>query len=370
VLALGASMATFVPIGLSDASAATGLGAVHFQWMVRAGQSSTILVVATSKCKAAPCVELLRTDNAAHTFTKLSLPPVASYQGNPTGTLDRVVFADEEDGYAVEGRTWNTLLYATHDGGHAWQRVPIPRGADITSIAATSTELYLVTMHCHKQSNGNWGCLDYQLLHSPSRSIHWSSTSIPAGRYPLDASVGALGVFGTRVWTTMMAFPKSSDLAVSSLLRSYDRGRTLQQEPAQILGSINGCDLTAMSDEGLWAACPTGMQVSFFFSGDAGTNWNRVPVNQFMGTGGGYFAPASASVAYLDYGQGFKGKNVFRVTDAGRRMTAVGLFKCDDVSSVEFVSASVGLALCSNDVTTSLERTTDGARRWSRVSLT
>ena len=367
--ALVASLSVVGPVGQTNASATTDAAALQAQWMVRAGQSNTIFIVATSKCRANPCVKLLRTDNEGRSFTTLSLPPVAPYQRNPTGTLDRLVFADNEDGYILEGRAWNTMLFATHDGGRSWNRVPVPRGSDITSLAATSSEVYLVTMHCQKQSNGNWGCLDYQLLHSRSRSAIWSSTVIPVGRFPLDASVGSLGVFGTRVWTTMMSSPKSSTLAVSSLLRSYDSGRTLTQVPAPILGSINGCDLTALSIEGLWAACPTGMEVSFFFSEDAGTSWNRVPVSQFMGTGGGYFDPVSTTAAYLDYGEGLKGENIFRVTDAGRRMTAVGTLTCDDVSSFVFASSNDGLALCSNDVTAILERTTDAARRWHDVAL-
>jgi hypothetical protein len=356
--------------GWTDAGGSTADGAVQPQTMIRVRDSSVIYVVDTTKCDHAPCVELQRTDNDGTTFTKLSLPPISKYQNNPTGTLDDLlVFANDEVGFALEGRVWRTRLYATYDGGHSWRRVSLPRGVDIMSVAATSTRLYVVTMDCTKEANGNWGCRNYNLIRTSLRPHGWSSTPIPVGRHPQDATVGPVSAFANRLWMTRMAFPKSTREAAETLLLSSDGGRVLNTSPETALGYVNGCGLTAMSEVDLWAECPTGMQVSFWFSGDAGTTWNSVPANQFMGTGGGNFAPVSAAMAYLDYGPFGIRPDFFRVSNDGRTLTAVGELRCTNVRSLAFINREDGLALCDNYVTSTLERTANAGRSWRQLAV-
>jgi photosystem II stability/assembly factor-like uncharacterized protein len=311
----------------------------------------------------------LRTNNDGASYTALSLPPIKAAQGNPTGTLRLLVFASDRVGYALEGREWITQLYATLDGGHSWHRLSLPHGVDIDSVAGTSNALYAITSHCTKQSNGNWVCLHYQLMHS-SLTLHaWLSTPIAVGRYPDNAFVGPVSAFGNRLWMTRMGFPKSPDRADETLLRSNDEGETLTTSPETKLDFVNGCNLTAMSINDLWAECPTGMQVSFFYSSDAGAVWNTVPTNQYMGTGGGNFAPLNGSVAYLDYGPFGPKPDLYRVTNDGRTLTAVGELRCTNVSSLVFINLDDGLALCGTNLNATLERTSDGGKHWSRVAV-
>lgn len=352
-----------------DAGGSTTAGAVQPQLMIRVRASSVIFVLGTTKCQNAPCVELQRTDNDGATFATLSLPPLSAYQNNPTGTLRNIVFANDDIGYALEGRVWITRLYATYDGGHAWRRVSLPQGVDIMSVAATTKKLYVVTMHCTKQANGNWGCRNYDLIRSSLASHQWASTPIHVGRYPLDATVGPVSAFANRLWMTRMAFPKSSHEAAETLLLSSDGGKILNTSPEDALGYVNGCELTAMSEVDLWAQCPTGMQVSFWFSSDAGTTWNPVAAKQFMGTGGGNFDPVSATVAYLDYGPGGGEPDFFRVTNAGRTLTPAGDLRCTNVRSLAFINREDGLVICDNYVTSTLERTTNGGRSWRRLAV-
>jgi hypothetical protein len=353
--------------GGTDAGGSTTADATQPQMMIRVRDSSVVFVVGTTKCRNSPCVELLRTDNDGATFTKLSLPPVTAYEGNPTGTLDQLVFASDRLGYALEGKTWRTRLYVTRDGGHSWRRVSLPRGVDIMSVAATTVKLFVVTMDCTKQANGNWGCRNYNLIRSSLKSHQWSSTPIPVGRSPLDATVGPVSAFANRLWMTRMAFPKSTHEAAETLLRSSDGGRILTSSPETALGFVNGCGLTAMSANDLWAECPTGMQVSFFYSSDDGTTWNLVPTSQFSGTGGGNFAPVDGDVAYLDYGPFGGAPDFFRVTNAGRTLTPIGELRCTDVRSMAFINLDDGLALCGSTVT--LERTTNDGRSWSPLAM-
>jgi hypothetical protein len=116
------------------------------------------------------------------------------------------------------------------------------------------------------------------------------------------------------------------------------------------------------------------MQVSFFYSGDGGVNWNSLSVKQFAGTGGGAFDPVSSTVAYLAYGLSDSPgpKNLYRVTNDGRTMTAVGKLSCNIVNGLVFTNAMHGLAACdrsNTQATTYLLHTSDGGATWSKVSL-
>ena len=109
-------------------------------------------------------------------------------------------------------------------------------------------------------------------------------------------------------------------------------------------------------------------------SGDGGTSWNRAPTNQFMGTGGGAFDPVSSDLAYLDYGLTLPSgaRNLYRITNSGRTMTAVGRLAGNNVYGLVFTDATHGLAACvrdSTDATTYLLRTSDGGATWRRMSL-
>jgi len=159
----------------------------------------------------------------------------------------------------------------------------------------------------------------------------------------------------------------------SELLISHDSGTTFIRTSEPDLVSINGCSMNATSNSALWAECPTGMAVSFFYSGNGGLSWNRVPNHQFSGTGGGYFDPVSNSLAYLDYGpnNSSNAKNLFQITKKGLEVRAVGRLPCESVDGLVFTDALHGLAACDTGSTLPsiiLERTTNGGVTWRRDS--
>jgi photosystem II stability/assembly factor-like uncharacterized protein len=130
--------------------------------------------------------------------------------------------------------------------------------------------------------------------------------------------------------------------------------------------------MTAMTTQAIWAECPTGMDVSFFYSGDAGATWNRIlPAHGFGGTGGGTFDPVSSTVAYIDYGDSNGPKNLYRITNEGRTGTAVAKLRCNIDSGLVFTDARNGLVACdakNTNATTYLMRTTDGGVTWTKIS--
>ncbi len=112
------------------------------------------------------------------------------------------------------------------------------------------------------------------------------------------------------------------------------------------------------------------MQVSFWHSSDGGRVWTPIVQSQYAGTGGGWFDPVSASVAYLYYGPYGPARNVERLSDGGRTATPVGRLNCLTETSAVFTSPDDGLIGCDvNSTSYFLVRTSDGGARWTKVKL-
>ena len=361
-------------IGTATASASSDTTKSPFspRSFIQVGSTPVIYVEGSTACKRTTCLGLLRTDNNGASFTAVTAPPTPHAKGNEDNPWDQIVFANANDGFALgvdvngKGDSTGSALYDTRNGARSWQKMHEPVGAFLSSIAVGSSTLYGVTSKCSKQSDGNEGCLDYRLVHASLSGRDWTSTPIPNGRaYPWDF-LGNVAAYGPMVWMTEGA-------KWSLLVSSRDRGSQLSAFTPKFpaLASIAGCDLTAFSTRALWAACPTGMEVSFFFSGDGGAKWSTVPTKQFMGTGGGFFDPVSSTLAFVDYGGLLP---LYRVTNAGRDLVVAGTLHCSKVNSsvnaLAFTNSRDGLAIClPQDLSTSarLERTTDGGAIWSPI---
>jgi hypothetical protein len=361
---LGAALAT-TPI---SAGAATG-PTLTPQLLVGVNGSSTVFVVSTSSdfesnnppvCNYQVCFHLQRTnDNGAH-FTTGHLPSITFANGSLLGNLSQVIFATTEDGYILLGGPVATLK-VTLDGAKTWHSDSIAPGASILDFTTTHSELYAVIAHCLK----NGSCTNYRMARSPLAANKWSFTTL--AKSPSGMGVG-MGAYGSNVWLTQQTH------TTVVVFTSHNQGRTFTRSSAPKLGSVYACSITAMSLTALWAKCPTGMQVSFFYSGDSGVNWNILSVKQFSGTGGGAFDPVSSTVAYLAYGlsESPGSKNLYRVTNDGRTMTAVGKLSCNIVNGLVFTNAMNGVAACDRNntqATTYLLQTSDGGATWSKVRL-
>lgn len=325
--------------------------------------SGDVYLLVRQGCREIRCLRLLRAANDGTSFKTVSLPPIKSDQGNPTGSLNEMVFVNDNVGYAVEGESFSTVLYATFNGAQSWQRLAIPKDDSIASVTTTRRFLYVVTMRCKKRDNDNVGCENYQLRRSTLKNRLLSATDIPNGRSYPWGFLGNVAASGNNVWLTEGA-------KWSLLVSSHDDGTTLVATSIHQIGSIAGCALSAMSSTSLWAQCSGGLESVFSFSRDAGKSWTTVPTNQWNNTGGGDFDPVSSNLAFLDYGQIPKGPNLFRITNSGRTVTAVGKLHYPDLWALDFTSAEAGLALCTtNYLTGILIRTVNGGVTWERVTL-
>ncbi len=360
--ALLALLALTLP--LSPLGAASGAATRATPLLIaRVPQTASIYVVASRACASSPCLELERTDDLGATFSPRVLPPYSGAPGSSTGTLQRLSFANLDDGYILAGTNTPTTLYVTTDGARSWHARTIASGATIFSLTVTGTRLYAVVADCHGPSNRR-SCADYRLARAGLGATAWTFVTLPSSSLKLGSFDGTVGADGDHVWI-------SEQTRAALLYSSSNAGATWSARSEAGLGSVSGCALSVMSPTVIWAGCPTGMMESFFYSSDAGVTWRPVLQRAYAGTGGGFFAPVSTTTAYLDYGQ--TARNVYRVSAPSLRERAVGELDCASVVSSAFVNANDGAAVCSKvrgaTMVEVLEVTTDGGSRWSERGL-
>ncbi|MHB1251140.1 MAG: hypothetical protein ACYC0I_03300 [Acidimicrobiales bacterium] len=365
VAVLAATTTLVIPPGSSGASGVTHATHLRPLMLVKVPLSDTIYVVGNLGCDSSRCLHLVRTNDALSSYTTVQLPPVTPVRGVASGSLGQVDFATSRDGYALDEVKGVTTLFVTRDGARSWHRQVVSKGLVIAQLAASAGTVDVVAMRCAKQNDGNTGCTHYELFRSDLAAKRWTATPIPNGNVTPWGFLGKPAVLGNRVWL-------SEQLRKSLLISSLDGGASFKSRVVSKLGSVAGCNLTASSTTSLWAECPTGMMVSFFFSGDAGRSWTSLrgpDLPQFAGTGGGAFDPVSPRLAYIDFGQFPRTNNVYRVSNRGRAVTAVGTLTCPEVLSMMFTSQSQGVAICSDFQHTHFERSTDGGVHWRRFEL-
>ncbi len=116
------------PLGATSGSASTSHSVFSPQMMMRVEASHVVYVLGSVGCSPAPCLELFRTDNNGASFVKVTVPPVAAAAGSPVGSLNQIVFATTEVGFALEGEgagegvANSEVLYATYNGARTWKQ--------------------------------------------------------------------------------------------------------------------------------------------------------------------------------------------------------------------------------------------------------
>jgi photosystem II stability/assembly factor-like uncharacterized protein len=369
---VGAVYALFVPrvaIGASLPASELPMSSPLQPWtIVRAGTSDTMYLEAFSICDHTYCPTLLRTEDGGRHFTKVTMPPVSAASGSPVGSLRELVFANAEDGYAIEGQSSDTLAYTTFDGGRNWHKESVLAGPGrtILDFAATSSYFYAVTAASPTSKIGTLHAFEF--ARSPVASLSWSSTPL-ARADPYGVGMAA---FGSTIWLSEEAvIGGEPHLAISS-----DGGRTWNSTDAPRLVSTNGCGLSATSLTTLWAECPTGMMEGLLYSADGGRSWRGVPAGERSGTAGGAFDPVSSSLAYVDRGSTAGTGILDRLTDGSRSVEAVGRLAASNVLALEFTDEQHGMAVVVPQPARDglagpdeLLRTTDGGKSWRSSPL-
>ena len=374
-----AACGTLVAVASSRSAGAQRVpGGFVAQSITQMGSSASVIVAGTVPCGHRVCPALLRGSLGAaglvQRWMRLQPPPLPPARNPVSSNLGRFVFANRLDGYdivaprAVGG---STAVYATTDGGAAWSRVHVGSGTTLTMVA-TGSELYAVTASCGRQS-----CSDYRLSRSATGSTRWSSVALPGSGSLAGSGVG-LAAIGSQV-VVDYAPPIASGEA--RLLWANNGRPPWHSRLVPGMPSVAACSLTAVAGGALWAACPTGMFVSYLRS--RGVNGSFRPVWDYPGTGGGGLVAVSAKVAYRFTGVAttspvrVPADTLQRTTDAGRRFTTVGRlpFARDAGGVLVFVDGEDGFGLGapprrdhpgSHPVDAVFE-TADGGVHWSEV---
>ncbi|MHB1906529.1 MAG: hypothetical protein ACYCRG_06465 [Acidimicrobiales bacterium] len=335
VLALGAGVA---------AGASTRAG--HFPVLVVGAGPSADYVLVAEGCPQVSCLVLDRFDPQRGRFTRVTRPPLTAVRDSPSGDLGRLVFASARLGVALVGPNGGPqAVYATRDGARRWRRVPLGAGERAIDVAAGGGALYVVTGHCREVS-GFERCRDYRLAHT-SGGAGWSSvpvpTSVTVDPFPTSTGpqLGPVAVFGPHVTIAQISVGYATPVRASG---NAGRTWTTWRIHWPTLTSVDGCVLTPASATAIWAYCPTGMQVSLYRSGDGGRAWAAVHQQPLSGTGGGFFAPASPTTAYLDYG--YPRHVLYAVRAPGLRPIRVGPLPCASITSETFSDVSSGAVVC------------------------
>ena len=334
--------------------------------LVRAGSSGVFYVVTTSGCNAPTCLRMYRTNVNGASFTRVTAPPVTQEQGGTAGTtLDHVVFANLNDGYATVGGYSPSALYVTTNGARTWRKVMYAKDLSI-AVVATSREIFVTSVTCRPRTTI---CGQFTTRRASLAAQHW--VTLPrlwtTGTGPQQTYYGpSLAAYGSTVWELQTA-------SQTYLWTSHDNGRTFSRlkERFPELVSVSGCTITPMSLVSLWAQCPTGMEESFWHSTNGGRSWSPASPNkfQFSGTGGGAFDPITSNVAVLDFGAVATPPDLYRISGGGARFTPIGEVRCSSASPMIFTNVSDGLMICGLNLTTSVRRTSDGGATWENVPL-
>ncbi len=339
--------------------------------VVGAGPSADYVLVAEG-CAQLRCLVLDRYDPSTGRFARVARPALRAVRDSPSGDLARIDFASARLGVALAGPIGDVArVYVTDDGARTWRRVALGAGERALDVAAGGGTIYVVLARC-RTAHGLARCHDYRLAHA-SGARGWTSVAVPASVTtvppgdPAGPQLGPVAAFARRVVVVQLSG------RTTPVRRSSDAGATWSTTRVAwpTLTNIDGCTLGPEGPTVLWATCPTGMQVSFYRSADFGTSWRAVAQSQFSGTGGGFFAAASASVAYLDYGYP---RHVLYVVRAPSLVPVrVGPLPCASVTSETFSDVAHGALVCTASsspyAAPRLVVTSDQGHHWREVPI-
>jgi len=151
--ACGASTST-TRASSSTTQPTTASSAFSPSLVARAGTSDTVFVLGTASCGSGLCLQLWRGQAGSGAtrghFTEVNAPPSAAprYAGS-IGSVRQLVFANTEDGYALElepNSIWMTA-FATSNGGKSWHSVSFGPNVTVFAMVASAQHVYAVLVH-------------------------------------------------------------------------------------------------------------------------------------------------------------------------------------------------------------------------------
>lgn len=318
----------------------------------------------TARCTQQPCVSLAglptieRTKDAGRTWGPVPGPDVATIvggtsPGTPAGSgVSELRFADPLDGWA-----YGPDLWATHDGGVTWHRLPVPGGSGATIVAL---EAAAGTVHAVIADTGG-----FRIASSPVATDAWrlSAVTLPYGAGPVPDAQLVLSGTGGWVLQVDRVVVDGARLAGGSWV-GWTPPCADVVGPA-VLGASSASDLVAACDVGAWAT-PKG--VHLYASSDGGTTFQEVGASiPLTGLAG---ITTSGPAVVLVNGSGATGASVVGSFDGGRTWATVLASGEKALTDLGFTTATQGVVVAPYDTTSAgLYMTRDGGHTWSAVTF-
>jgi photosystem II stability/assembly factor-like uncharacterized protein len=231
----------------------------------------------------------LETADGGRSWARLSAPAVAlsgrpDPEVSPPSSVQEVVFANDDDGWAYDPGLWSTT-----DGGRTWHEVEL--GLQVAYVAVYGKEAFAEVWHCKGASDSN--CSE-----SLERSSVGSSTWATVPGLPGAWAWGAFAGYGASVWVVMPSRSNNPE----PLWHSTNAGASWRKLPSCPHPVITDA-LAAMalvSSTSLFEVCVTnsgaGQQgKSLRFSDNAGAS--SVQVSKLVGWGGYVLSVAAANTS-------------------------------------------------------------------------
>lgn len=317
---------------------------------------------------AAPeiCTSVARTDDGGQTWHGLPAPNTGSPDG-PSG-VSGIRFLDGTNGWAFGPELW-----ATHDGGRTWAKVPTG-GQRVTDLETAGNRAYALFAHCGGANVSSFanGCTSYTLMTAAMGSDQWT----PAGAAtsgltdPAATTTGTAGVIALYGATGYLVAPDGT-LYSGSTGGAWQKTGTMPCKPGTpqanglpgqaLIALTSPTRLATFCDGDTPAAAP-----AVYTSADSGATWTPTAgdwtgvVNQGHPTS---IAATSSGTLVLATDQGIyllpQGAAHWQAASAAGSQMPPGGF-----SYVGMTTSEQGVALPADTSRHEIWMTADGGKTW------
>jgi hypothetical protein len=296
------------------------------------------------------------TDGGQHFTTDTTPPadvaeaPIKGASGGPS--ISQIRFGDAKDGWV-----FGSTLFATTDGGASWAAANGVSGAVVDLVAANNTAWAIVQTASSNGVSSSAASNQYALYSTSygKGAEVWGPVALPISLGSTTPSI----VDQDGTVTLMASGPSRTDNKVHILIGAA--GKAFTDHVGACEQDLGGT--LSNSKKGIWAVCPHGNGASLYVSTDSGATWTASKANVEVENSAAIGAIDGTTAVLFDAAN----QRLTRIT--GNVATPTNL-STDDVSFVGFTNPTVGFAVAiGDDLSTQLERTTDGGLTWSAVAF-